>query len=143
MPNTNCLEGLSCPKCGSLGPFRITAECFALVSDDGVECTTDVEWDQDSPCWCKACDFGGDINDFSASRVFYETQVKLTIFSADRHFADEGLATITRAITHGDCIAKVASKYTQVSRQEVVQAGVELAIPVQDFFGIDGNGDDE
>jgi hypothetical protein len=33
MPNDNCLEGVSCPECGSEGPFWIHGGAFFLVHD--------------------------------------------------------------------------------------------------------------
>lgn len=37
--NSNCLEGVECPHCGSQGPFRVPVEVRgdAVVSDDGIE----------------------------------------------------------------------------------------------------------
>jgi DNA-directed RNA polymerase subunit RPC12/RpoP len=37
--NSNCLEGIECPHCGSQGPFRVPVRVVgdAIVSDDGIE----------------------------------------------------------------------------------------------------------
>ena len=37
--NSNCLEGIECPHCGSQGPFRVPVRVLgdAIVSDDGIE----------------------------------------------------------------------------------------------------------
>lgn len=53
--NTNCLEGMRCPKCGSEGPFAIEAKAVFEVHDDGTECYRDVEWEDDSFCECMDC----------------------------------------------------------------------------------------
>ena len=42
-PNTNCLEGLRCPECGSYAPFGIGTFSSAVVYDDGIESTSDHE----------------------------------------------------------------------------------------------------
>lgn len=55
MTNTNCLEGMACPECGSEGPFWITARTRFLVHDDGTEEYTDVEWDSSDWCRCRDC----------------------------------------------------------------------------------------
>ena len=63
--NTNCLEGVACPKCESLGPFGIGTHCSAIVHDDGIEETSDHEWDKDSPITCQECDHYGKVSDFT------------------------------------------------------------------------------
>ena len=62
--NVNCLEGMRCPKCGSDQPFAIGTYSSAIVYDDGIESTTDHEWDKDSPCTCKECEHYGRVADF-------------------------------------------------------------------------------
>jgi hypothetical protein len=62
--NTNCLKGLRCPHCCSYGPFTIIVECLAIVSDEGVEDYTDPEWNFESCCSCRECDFTGNVEDF-------------------------------------------------------------------------------
>ena len=37
MTNTNCLENISCPKCGQEDRFKIAATIFCLVTDDGTD----------------------------------------------------------------------------------------------------------
>lgn len=51
-PNENNLEGLQCPKCQSYGPFRICAEVFVTVTDEGITEYGDSEWGNDSHCFC-------------------------------------------------------------------------------------------
>ena len=36
MPNTNCLEGIRCTKCGHEDSFKIKATVLVLVTDEGV-----------------------------------------------------------------------------------------------------------
>ena len=62
--NTNCLEGLRCPGCGSLGPFAIGTHSTAIVHDDGIESTADHDWDKNSPIVCQQCDESDSVADF-------------------------------------------------------------------------------
>ncbi len=62
--NTNCLEGMRCPNCKSEGPFDIYAHSTFVFTDDGTDEFGDVEWDDDSPCECKECNFEGIAGDF-------------------------------------------------------------------------------
>jgi hypothetical protein len=56
-PNTNCLAGLACPKCGSFGPFSIDCQAYFDVHDDGTDNARDVRWDKNSTTVCQTCDF--------------------------------------------------------------------------------------
>ena len=62
--NENCLAGMACPKCKSKGPFRIVATCWALVCDDGIEDTTEHEWEDDAACICAHCKHDAKVKDF-------------------------------------------------------------------------------
>ena len=55
--NTNVLEGISCPECGSLGRFRmaITVSGTAYVGDDGWEELASEESEFLGPAVCRAC----------------------------------------------------------------------------------------
>lgn len=55
MANTNCLEGMKCPKCGQEDHFRITAEAVFDVFDDGTDLFGDVEWGDESTAVCPNC----------------------------------------------------------------------------------------
>jgi len=74
--NTNCLAGMKCPKCGSLGPFKIDVVTTVLMSDDGSDSCidSDVRWADDSPCICVACDFNGASKDFFKHKKPIEPQ---------------------------------------------------------------------
>jgi hypothetical protein len=53
MTNTNCLEGIACPKCGHTGSFDIEAVVCLHVTDSGSEDRGgDHYWDDSSPCTC-------------------------------------------------------------------------------------------
>ena len=64
MSNTNCLEGMKCPKCRSEGPFRIVTKCWSVVSDDGVEECYDHDWDVNAPCLCANCFLDATVRQF-------------------------------------------------------------------------------
>ena len=67
MANTNCLEGMACPKCGSEGPFRMEMTSIFTIFDDGTDGYEDTNWDEHSYCNCKECDFEGVVKDFQYS----------------------------------------------------------------------------
>lgn len=67
MANTNCLDGLSCPRCGQDEKLNITTETTWRVTDDGTEHVVgDIAWDDDSLCYCPAsgCGFCGQVSEF-------------------------------------------------------------------------------
>jgi hypothetical protein len=66
MANTNCLEGIACPKCRADDAFYIEALVELRVTDDGTEDEGgDHIWSEDSPCRCAACDHHGEVSDFT------------------------------------------------------------------------------
>lgn len=69
--NKNCLAGMKCPKCGSLGPFEIQCSVVSVVHDDGTEEDRDHEWDDDSLCICHDgnCAFRGKVKDFQPEKA--------------------------------------------------------------------------
>jgi Zn ribbon nucleic-acid-binding protein len=68
MTNTNILEGMACPQCGSEGPFKIWAESSFTVYDDGTDDHGDVEWRDDSSCECGECDHSGTVKDYTIGK---------------------------------------------------------------------------
>ena len=64
--NTNGLEGMRCPKCGSNEPFEIAVEVVVKMFDEGSDPGEDgdQEWNEDSYCSCCACHFTGKVKDF-------------------------------------------------------------------------------
>lgn len=67
MPNTNCLAGMDCPKCGSEGPFNIVVTTIMEVSDDGTNTHEDTEWDYKSYCKCTECGHEARVWNFTIS----------------------------------------------------------------------------
>lgn len=65
-PNSNCLEGKRCPKCGSYGPFEVVASMRILLSDSGTDETEDsaAEFDGDARTTCCVCSHAAKFSDF-------------------------------------------------------------------------------
>lgn len=68
-PNTNCLAGMRCPKCGNKDEFRIEVSTIAKVTDDGIELVGDTEWSDKSFCMCPVCEHDGFAADFTQGAV--------------------------------------------------------------------------
>jgi hypothetical protein len=64
--NTNCLEGVACPKCKYEDRFLIVGTSTFTVTDAGTENHSDIEWDDDSSCTCPECGFSGKLGEFRA-----------------------------------------------------------------------------
>ena len=62
--NTNCLEGLACPKCGNDERLIIHGQSAFEVCDDGTDGHGDVEWDDGSHTRCPQCNFEGNLCEF-------------------------------------------------------------------------------
>jgi hypothetical protein len=64
--NTNCLEGMKCPKCGQEDAFKIEASCLFIVTDDGTEdAGNGHEWGDANYCECTECAHYGTVADFT------------------------------------------------------------------------------
>lgn len=61
--NTNCLEGIKCPKCGNEDEFVISVVAHATVTDDGFRKMQGGDWDDDSSIWCR-CGADGTVKTF-------------------------------------------------------------------------------
>lgn len=64
MTNTNCLEGIRCPKCGQEDRFLIMGGAQFEVTDDGSEDVGDHEWDDQSSTRCPGCSHAAPLKDF-------------------------------------------------------------------------------
>ena len=67
MPNTNCLDGLRCPRCKQREAIYIQALREVRVTDAGTDDEGgDWEWNDDSACRCAddRCAFSGTVRDF-------------------------------------------------------------------------------
>ena len=63
--NDNCLIGMQCPKCSSLGPFEIDVITTLTVNDDGTGDANGAEWEDESRCQCSNCKHSATVADFS------------------------------------------------------------------------------
>jgi hypothetical protein len=63
--NSNCLEGVRCPKCKVEGPFNIVAEVTVKVFDEGVaEVSGDTDWGDESTIICLGCQHFANVKNF-------------------------------------------------------------------------------
>ena len=67
--NSNCLEGMACPSCGSEGPFKLEVTCVATVHDDGTDEFSDIEWVSGGYAMCLNCEFEGSNDDFQKKEL--------------------------------------------------------------------------
>lgn len=56
-PNSNCLDNMSCPRCGATSSFDIEATVTVKVTDDGTDSTYGYHWDDASACGCRQCGY--------------------------------------------------------------------------------------
>jgi hypothetical protein len=63
--NSNSLEDMACPECGSRGRFSIACTTTCLFDDSGSEDDGDHEYDEKSSCSCRSCGHGGTVADFT------------------------------------------------------------------------------
>lgn len=64
MANTNCLEGIRCPKCLHEDGFKISGWCVFDVTDECSSADGDHEWDSESNCTCNECEYSADFSRF-------------------------------------------------------------------------------
>lgn len=69
--NTNCLEGLQCPKCKQEDELLVQVREWVSLSDDGTDPYADSvdnmggpEWEDTSPTICPECKFTGPMKKF-------------------------------------------------------------------------------
>lgn len=110
MPNTNCLEGIACPECKSEGPFAIHSCALVLMSDNGGEETTDIEWSPASAIACQACNHAGRVRDFTAEKRPEEFSVLLRYPDYLNDGGNETYYGFTTALTPQDAIANVQAE---------------------------------
>ena len=64
MTNTNCLEGIRCPRCSQEDRFFISGCAQFEVTDDGSDAVGDHEWDEGSSTRCPECNLTAPLKDF-------------------------------------------------------------------------------
>jgi len=75
--NTNCLEGLRCPACASLGPYWIEVTTSIKYYDDGSDEVQGGEWEDESPATCCNCGFCGVVGDLQVEDQVEECKADL------------------------------------------------------------------
>lgn len=70
--NTNCLEGIACPKCNATQRFKIIGQTEGTLEDDGVVETSDFEFDQSARIICCRCQHAGTVGVFRAQPIYEE-----------------------------------------------------------------------
>ena len=112
-PNSNCLEGMQCPQCGSFEPFAIVATTCCTVCDDEAE-ASDLEWGEDACCRCIKCDHEDVVAGFRRYFVFNET---------------DGVCASPDAMTHAEAEAFLAAFHKRFEAQGYY-ASVKGLIPI-------------
>lgn len=99
--NENCLEGVSCPKCGQDKRFWIEGEAMFDVTDDGTTEFQDVEWDDDSLCRCRECGHQGILAAFKSEGVAAITRNGAETVSVTLDDLVELRCSYSRAVKNG------------------------------------------
>jgi hypothetical protein len=61
LKNDNVLKGFRCPECGYEDSFKIDGHAEFMVTDDGTDETSGVEWDDHAHCSCGSCNHDGQV----------------------------------------------------------------------------------
>jgi hypothetical protein len=105
MPNTNCLEGIRCPRCGYEDEFDIDATCTVTVTDEGTsDRGHDYEWGESNHCFCKQCCYGGELRTFKIeNQIDYADAVSFirAFIDAFQEFDDDA------PVSGADCVDRV------------------------------------
>lgn len=73
-PNSNCLEGMSCPDCGQHYRFKVVGRALFVITDDGTDDYNDVEFYDDDHASCPECMWTGVVGNLRE-----ETRSEVTI----------------------------------------------------------------
>lgn len=106
MPNTNCLDGMKCPKCGDEGPFVMTVTCTAEVHDDGIDRTFDHSWEDDGVCRCTNadCRYIGKVVEFRLKSLNEKEESRERCGACGKPLKKvEGVTTTTRPYREASC----------------------------------------
>lgn len=89
MANSNCLEGIRCPKCKDYYCFYIQVLTCAEFTDEGCGDYHDMEWTDKSEVRCHNCDHLGVMRDFRIEnqkrRKKVDKQGKLSIKGSEQN----------------------------------------------------------
>lgn len=119
MSNTNCLQGIACPKCQSQGPFNIHACAIVEMTDDGSDSCTDIEWQPASVITCRVCEHPGKVRDFTAEKLMEEYSVLLRYPDYMNDGGNETYYGFTTAQTPQEAIINVQIDATRENSEQV------------------------
>jgi hypothetical protein len=87
--NDNCLIGMQCPQCCSLGPFEIDVITTLTVHDDGTGDASGAEWEDENRCQCSNCKHSATVADFARNitNANYVTEL-LSFLDVSQEFWD-------------------------------------------------------
>lgn len=63
--NSNVLQNIACPECGSRSEFAIEYNSIGVFGDDGCADGGDNEFAKNNYCRCEECDHEGEIHKFT------------------------------------------------------------------------------
>lgn len=113
-PNENSLAGMSCPKCGDFGPFKmhVSQSGVTIVTDMGTDFVEGpVEWDDASACHCLSCGHDGTVGEFKGEAAPAQAgkaetvMVSLAVLSRLIDMAREHVSDIETGIEDGTYLA--------------------------------------
>lgn len=146
MTNTNCLEGLRCPKCGNEDRFFIIGGAQFEVTDDGSDTVGDHEWDDHSPMSCPECNHEGKVRDFrdlatdsEALKQQVDVTLKLSLW-LDAEMDEDEIVTLVRSSlpnAFGEALTAMINPVDILEvRQEAEIYGNEEAPPRATLFAV-------
>jgi hypothetical protein len=90
--NTNCLKSKRCPKCKSVGPFKVEGHALFVLHDDGTEDGGgNIEFNGDSYAECAECGHHGIWEQFDRSEMEDLPNGTLILYKGHRYFMSRGL----------------------------------------------------
>lgn len=133
MTNTNCLADMRCPRCGSEGPFDISAGALFTVADSGVEAYYGVEWNNDASCYCRQCQHDSIVNDFM---IEHQTDTGPDVVSALLKAAREALQALERVsdalhYEDGEPVTFLESREIEQAYHDALSPIVELSSAIE------------
>lgn len=148
--NSNVLEGMACPSCGSDGPFQIRFTALGSFSDDGgpLDGVEEVDWDNQSTCSCCECTHHGRVVDFRENRLndrqraliaaYRETYGTCWLGLINPHHAPDGVALrlweYDGGLVYNFGAAFVVPRYDWVLDALILGPLVELPVSLRDDF---------
>lgn len=134
MPNTNCLEGMKCPSCGSEGPFNVHISGYMDISDDGTDLHSlgDTEWGDESDISCNGCGAHGKVAGFRTDgeppEVKAKTDKKRSPFDDDAYDGNDDQIQDLKDLAEILLTALIAAKGNGIKDDPAVWQQIDDAI---------------